>query len=248
MDRGPSAVTGTGQSGQKLRPSDVIRARIVRRPYVDRPRQADMMGRGSQLVIFYSLPLLSRSPLAKRVLFVDCARTEMRSCARTVRKLVEKFNKHVVIPVFHNLMDFIKSLQIWDYSDFLSDLELSNSFTNMIGGIISATHYACCAKFERVWMDIFCGIDISMIEATRVLGSRLWPVADRPPGGRGPSGPVARTVRTLTEHCTSFLYDCGDWYQLFIYGCLSHLLQWSGWSSQEACRSLQIKAPSCRRC
>jgi hypothetical protein len=48
-----------------------------------------------------------------------------------------------------------------------------------------------------------------MIEATRVLGSRHWTVADRPPGGRGPSGPVARTVRTLTENCTSFLYDFG---------------------------------------
>jgi hypothetical protein len=50
-------------------------------------------------------------------------------------------------------------------------------------------------KFERVWMDILCGFIISMIEATRVLGSRPWPVADRPPGGRGPSGPVAWTVR-----------------------------------------------------
>jgi hypothetical protein len=41
-------------------------------------------------------------------------------------------------------------------------------------------------KFECVWMDIFCGIDISMIEATRVLESHPWPVADRPLGGRGP--------------------------------------------------------------
>jgi hypothetical protein len=58
----------------------------------------------------------------------------------------EKFNQHVVITVFHNLMDFIKSLQFWDYSDFLSDLELSNGFTNLIGGIVSATLYECCAK------------------------------------------------------------------------------------------------------
>jgi hypothetical protein len=49
--------------------------------------------------------------------------------------------------------------------------------------------------FEHVWMDIFCRIDISTIEATRVLESRPWPVADRPPGGRGSSGPVARTVQ-----------------------------------------------------
>jgi hypothetical protein len=50
-------------------------------------------------------------------------------------------------------------------------------------------------KFERVWMDILCGIIISTIEATRVLESRPCPVADRPPGGRGPFGHVARTVR-----------------------------------------------------
>jgi hypothetical protein len=50
-------------------------------------------------------------------------------------------------------------------------------------------------KFKCIWMDILCGIIIATIEATRVLGSRPWPVADRPPDGRGPSGPVARTVR-----------------------------------------------------
>jgi hypothetical protein len=50
-------------------------------------------------------------------------------------------------------------------------------------------------KFERVWMDILCRIIISTIEGTTVLESRPWPVADRPPGGRGPSGPVAWTVR-----------------------------------------------------
>jgi hypothetical protein len=103
-------------------------------------------GQRQQTCYFCSLQLLSRSPLAKRVSFVNCARTEKRSYARTVRKLVEKFNQHVVITVFHNLIDFIKSLQFWDYLDFLSDLELSNSFTNMIGGIVSATHYECCAK------------------------------------------------------------------------------------------------------
>jgi hypothetical protein len=51
MDRGPSAVSGTGQSDQKRRPSEVIRAWTVRRPYADRPRQADKTDRGSQLVI-----------------------------------------------------------------------------------------------------------------------------------------------------------------------------------------------------
>jgi hypothetical protein len=55
----------------------------------------------------------------------------------------EKFDNHVFILVFHNLMDFIK---FGDSSDFLSDLELSNGFTNLIGGIASATHCECCAK------------------------------------------------------------------------------------------------------
>jgi hypothetical protein len=145
MDRRPFAVSGTRQFGQKRRQSEVIRARTVCRPYADRSRQAVKPGRGSKLVISAHCSPVSLSTRQK-VSFVDCARTVKRSCTRTVRKLVEKFNKHVVIPVFHNLMDFIKSLQIWDYSDFLSNLELSNSFTNLLGGIISATHYECCAK------------------------------------------------------------------------------------------------------
>jgi hypothetical protein len=33
-----------------------------------------------------------------------------------------------------------------DPSDFLSDLELSNRFTNLVGGIVSATHCECGAK------------------------------------------------------------------------------------------------------
>jgi hypothetical protein len=53
-------------------------------------------------------------------------------------------------------------------------------------------------KFERIWMDIPCGFITSTIEATRVLESRPWPVADRSPGGRGLSGPMARTVRPLS--------------------------------------------------
>ena len=50
-------------------------------------------------------------------------------------------------------------------------------------------------KFERIWMDILCGFITSTIVATRVLESRPWPVADRLPGGCGPSGPVAQTVQ-----------------------------------------------------
>jgi hypothetical protein len=52
-----------------------------------------------------------------------------------------------------------------------------------------------------------------------------------------------RTVRTLTEHCTSFLYDCGDWYQIFIYGCSSHLLQRSGGLRKKLAGRLKSKRP-----
>jgi hypothetical protein len=43
-------------------------------------------------------------------------------------------------------MDFNKFLKFWNSLDFLSDIELSNGFTNLIGGIASATHCECCAK------------------------------------------------------------------------------------------------------
>ena len=50
-------------------------------------------------------------------------------------------------------------------------------------------------KFEWIWMVIFCRIIDWMDGAARVLENRPWTVADRPPGGRGQSGPLARTVR-----------------------------------------------------
>jgi hypothetical protein len=68
VDRGPSAVSGTGQSGQQCRKSECIRTWTVRRPCADRPRQAVKPGRGSRLVIsahcISSLALhsLKRSP------------------------------------------------------------------------------------------------------------------------------------------------------------------------------------------
>jgi hypothetical protein len=145
MDHGPSAVSGSGQSGQKRRQSEVIRARTVRRPCADSPRQAVKTGRGSQLVI-------STHCLSSHALHSPKGHFR-RLCADGEEKLrtdspkaCGKFNKHVFIPVFHNLMDFIKFLQIWDYLDFLYDLELSNRFTNLICGITSATHCECCAK------------------------------------------------------------------------------------------------------
>jgi hypothetical protein len=122
-----------------------IRPRTIRRPCADRPRHAVKLGRGNKLVIsahcISSLALHSPKSHFRRL----CTDGEENLCTDSP-KACGKFNKHVFIPVLHNLMDFIKFLQIWDYSEFLSDLELSNSFTNLIGGIISATHCECCAK------------------------------------------------------------------------------------------------------
>jgi hypothetical protein len=97
-------------------------------------------------LLFPLLQLLSRSPLAKKVSFVDCASTEKGSYARTVRQLVKSSTDMSSSRYF--IISWISStlLNFWDYLDFLSDLELSNSFTNLIGGIVSATLHECCAK------------------------------------------------------------------------------------------------------
>jgi hypothetical protein len=94
--------------------------------------------------------LFIASPLTlstrQKVTFVDCARTVKRSCARTVRKLVESSTN--MSSSRYLIISWISSnfFKFGDYSDFLSDLELSNRFTNLIGGIVSATHCECCAK------------------------------------------------------------------------------------------------------
>jgi hypothetical protein len=71
MDRGPSAASGTGQSDQQCRPSELIRPRTVRRPCADRPRQAVKSGRGRRLVICvlcpFSLTLHSPNSLLCRL-------------------------------------------------------------------------------------------------------------------------------------------------------------------------------------
>jgi hypothetical protein len=68
-------------------------------------------------------------------------------------------------------------------------------------------------KFERIWMVIFCRIVDWMDGAARVLEitpGRSWTVrqdgTDSPAPWRGQSGPLAWTVRTLTESYTFFLY------------------------------------------
>jgi hypothetical protein len=80
-------------------------------PCADRPRQAVKRGRGSQLVI--STHCLSshalHSPKGQfRRLCVD-GEEKLRTNSP---KACGKFNKHVFIPIFHNLMDFIKFIQI----------------------------------------------------------------------------------------------------------------------------------------
>jgi hypothetical protein len=71
MDRRPSAESGTGQSDQLCRQSELFRARTVRRPCVDRPRQAVKADRARRRVIFvtcsFSLALLSPNNLLCRL-------------------------------------------------------------------------------------------------------------------------------------------------------------------------------------
>ena len=74
-------------------------------------------------------------------------------------------------------------------------------------------------NFELVWMRVLCKIINSTFVAARVLGvapgrSRTVRLvaADRPGLWRGPSGPLARTVRTLAEHYSSIPFYSGDWY------------------------------------
>jgi hypothetical protein len=96
-------------------------------------------------------------------------------------------------------------------------------------GLLVLLTVSAVQNFELVWMDILCKIINSTFVAARVLESRPGQSrtvrlvgADRPGLWRGQSGPLARTVRTRAEQCNSIPFYCGDWYQLFIYGCLSH--------------------------
>jgi hypothetical protein len=68
------------------------------------------------------------------------------TCARTVRKLAGSSTIMSSSRYFINSWISINFFKFGDSSDFLSDLELSNGFTNLIGGIASATHCECCAK------------------------------------------------------------------------------------------------------
>jgi hypothetical protein len=86
-----------------------------------------------------------------KVTLVDCVRTVKWSCARVVRKLVGSSTNMSSSRYF--IISWISSnfFKFGDSLDFLSDLELSNRFTNLIGGIVSATHCECCAQ---IWTSL----------------------------------------------------------------------------------------------
>jgi hypothetical protein len=143
MDRGPSAVSRSAQSGRKRMklsgrgPSTAL-ARTVHDRQLRRAEAVNL----SFLFINSPLTLSTR----QKVTFVDCARTVKRSCTRTVRKLVGRSTN--MSSSWYFIISLISSnfFKFGDSSDFLSDLELSNRFTNLIGGIVSATHCECGAK------------------------------------------------------------------------------------------------------
>ena len=110
MDRGPSAASGNGQSVQPRRPSAHIRARTVRRPSADRPRQGSKVDQWPQTCHLCSLALPLLLSTRQILSCVECARTVKCSCVRTVRQLVATFHQHVFITVSSNLVDFIKCL------------------------------------------------------------------------------------------------------------------------------------------
>jgi hypothetical protein len=253
MERGPSAVSGSRQSGLAVQTVWITRARTVHRPCADRPRHAVKFGQRQSTCHFHPLPSLTISTRLKETL-VAYERTVKGTCARTVRKLAGRST--IMSSSQYFIISWISTnfFKFGDSSDFLSDLELSNGFTNLIGGIASATHCECCAKIWTSLDGYFLPNCWLSDWGLGFLKNHPWTVVDRPQGGRGPSGSVARTVRPSsvdspdTDRELHFLSLWLWHYQQFTYGCFSHLLQWSGWSSEEACRSLQIKAPSCRRC
>jgi hypothetical protein len=68
------------------------------------------------------------------------------TCAWTIRKHAGSSTIMSSSQYFINSWISTNFLKFGDSSDFLSDLELSNGFTNLIGGIASVTHCECCAK------------------------------------------------------------------------------------------------------
>jgi hypothetical protein len=146
MDRGPSVVSGSGQSGSAVQTVLITRAQTVCRPCADHPRHAVKLGQRQSTCHFHPLPSpLTLSTRLKETLFA-CERTVKGTCVRTVRKLAESSTIMCSSRYFINSWISTNLFKFGDSSDFLSDLELSNGFTNLIDGIASATHCECCAK------------------------------------------------------------------------------------------------------
>jgi hypothetical protein len=111
--RGPSDVSGSGQSEATDQTVWIDRARTVRRPLTDRPRQADKSGRGSQFVTFNAC-LLSHTPHAKSDswrLRADGGPKLRTDCPGDCWKFIN----HVFILVFQNLMEFVWFIQLWEF-------------------------------------------------------------------------------------------------------------------------------------
>jgi hypothetical protein len=112
MVRGPSATSGNEQSVQLRRPSGYIRARTVRRPSADSPRQGSKIAQWPETCHLCSLALSLLLSTRHILSCVECARTVKCSCVRTVRQLAATFPQHVFITVSSNLVDLIKFHQL----------------------------------------------------------------------------------------------------------------------------------------
>jgi hypothetical protein len=103
---------------------------------------------------------------------------------------------------------------------------------NSFGWIFSAK-----SSIQRLWRLGFWRVAPGRSRTVRLVG------ADRPGLWRGKSGPLARTVRTLAEQCSSIPFYYGDWYQLFIYGCLSHYCSGLGGLRKKLAGRFKSKRP-----
>jgi hypothetical protein len=103
---------------------------------------------------------------------------------------------------------------------------------NSFGWIFSAK-----SSIQCLWRLGFWRVAPGRSRTVRLVG------ADRPGLWRGQSGLLARTVRTLAEQCSSIPFYCGDWYQLFIYGCLSHYCSGLGGLRKKLAGRFKSKRP-----
>jgi hypothetical protein len=88
-----------------------------------------------------------------------------------------------------------------------------------------------------MWRLGFFGVAPGRSRTVRLVGT------DRPGFWRGLSGHLARTVRTLTEQSSFIHLYCGDVYQLFIYGCLSHYCSGFGGLRKKLAGRFKSKRP-----